>query len=64
MQGDESHVQGKNYLSSSVKGVELSSSLASKGGVPILLVALRIDGFGGETAGVLSLLESSERLDI
>jgi len=57
-------VQGKNYLSSSVKGVELSSSLASKGGVPILLVALRIDGFGGETADVLSLLESSERLDI
>lgn len=60
----KSHVQDKNYLSSSVEGVEWSSSLASKGEVPILLVALRIEDFGGETADVLGSLESSERLDI
>lgn len=57
-------VHGKNYLSSSVEGVERSSSLATKGEVPALLVALSIEGFGGDIADVLSSLEEFERLDI
>jgi hypothetical protein len=38
--------------------------MASKGEVPILLVELWIEDFGGETAVVLGSSEPSERLDI
>ena len=42
------------HLSSSVEGI--ASSLTSKGGVTLLL-EVRIEGFGGENAGVLCSFE-------
>lgn len=59
----KSHLVDNKYLSSSVEGVKWSSAVASKEEIPVLLVALRIEGFGGEIANVFSSLES-EKWDI